>query len=199
MDAAVACSTSLLDVPEIDSCCAAADVTIEFSKCEPYAPLLHHILTEADAAAATATFSLLEWNLWYQVFCGTEDRFSSISAVLEHRHALLDEDDDDGEDDDAADQVPAGFIRSKKAAALSTIEEEDDADDAEEQVFTSMEMRVKAKEAADLRVHKALFSIKWAEKACDGLFADEFNLARKNLHVGTSAGAAAAHRIIHKS
>ena len=104
MDAAVACSTSLLDVPEIDSCCAAADVTIEFSKCEPYAPLLHHILTEADAAAATATFSLLEWNLFYEVFCGCDDRVNSISAVIEHRHALLDQDDDDGEDADAAEQ-----------------------------------------------------------------------------------------------
>ena len=162
--------------------------------------MLHRILTEADAAAATATFDILEWNLFYQVFCGCEDRFSSISAVLERRHALLDQDHDDREDADAAEQVPAGFIRSKKAAALSTIEEDDDdADDAEEQVFTSMEMRVKAKEDADLYVKTASFSIKWAEKACDGLFAVAFNLARTNLHVGTSSVASPAHQTRHQT
>ena len=207
MDDAAACSASLLDAPEIDSCCAAADVTLESSKYEPVAPslgaapLLQPILTEADAQTAIATFDILEWKLFDQVFCGTGDRFSSISAVLEHRHAILNEDDDDVEDDDAVNQVPAGFIRyNKENSALNTIEEDgedDDADDDEEQVFTSMEMRVKAKEDADVHTKKALSSIKWAAKACDGRFADEFNLARENLHTGTSAGAAAAQLIIH--
>jgi hypothetical protein len=180
------------------------DVTIEVSTgCtdEPdatalgAAPVPQRILTDADADAAKATFSLSEFNLFYQFLVDTEDRFISVSKVLQHRYkerVLVAE---------CILYTPAAYPLYDLEEDEEEEEEEDDDDDDEKQVWTPEEMRIKAKKEAEAKVKKALASINAAEKACGGLFADEFKLAREKLRAcmdPLATGAAAAERIIRK-
>ena len=172
------------------------------------APVPQSILTEADADAAKATFSLSEFNLFYQFLVDNKDRFISISEVLRHRYESLVEDDDE-EDDDVEERVLVAecILYTPAAYALYPLEEDeedaddDDDDDDEKQVWTPEEMRIKAKEEAEAKVQTALASIDAAEKAFGGLFADEFKLACEKLQAcmdPLATGAAAAERIIRK-
>ena len=174
------------------------------------APVPQSILTEADADAAKATFSLSEFNLFYQFLVDNKDRFISISEVLRHRYESLVEDDDE-EDDDVEERVLVAecILYTPAVYALYPLEEDeedaddddDDDDDDEKQVWTPEEMRIKAKEEAEAKVQTALASIDAAEKAFGGLFADEFKLACEKLQAcmdPLATGAAAAERIIRK-
>ena len=118
--------------------------------------------------------------------------------------------DDDEEDDDEEERVLVAecILYTPAAYPLYDLEEDeeeeeeeddDDDDDDEKQVWTPEEMRIKAKKEAEAKVKKALASINAAEKACGGLFADEFKLARIRACMDSLAtGAAAAERTIRK-
>ena len=181
--------TPLPEVPEIDSCCAAAAVTVEVSTEEPVAaalgaaPVLQSILTSTEADAATATFSLSEWNLFYQGLVDSGNRYIAIAAVLEHREESLEE-----------------LAMESSAAAVATHAADEEEEEEDEQVLTPDQLRSMAKEDAEAKVIEALASIDAAEKACGGLFTAKFKLAREKLQACTdplAAGAAEAQRIIH--
>ena len=181
--------TPLPEVLEIDSCCAAAEVMVEVSTEEPVAaalgvvPVLQSILNITEADAATATFSPSEWNLFFQGLVDSGDRYTAIIAVLEHR----------------ASEESLGELAIESSAAVAATYAADEEED-DEQVLTPDQLRSRAKNDAEAKVIEALASIDAAEKACGGLFADMFKLAREKLQACTdppAAGAAVAQRIIH--
>ena len=141
------------------------------------APVHQSVLTRAEADAATTTFSLTEFHIFFHALTISDnDRYSAIIAVLEHRESAM--------------------VSSRSAAAAPAADD----DNEDEQVLTPEDLRNKAKEDANAKVIEALASIDTAEEACGGLFADEFKLARETLQACTdplAAGAAAAQNIIH--
>jgi len=140
------------------------------------APVHQSVLTRAEADAATTTFSLTEFHIFFHALTISDnDRYSAIIAVLEHRESAM--------------------VSSRSAAAAPAADD----DNEDEQVLTPEDLRNKAKEDANAKVIEALASIDTAEEACGGLFADEFKLARETLQACTdplAAGAAAAQNII---
>ena len=141
------------------------------------APVHQSVLTTAEADAATATFSLPEFRIFFQGLVISGNRYSAIIAVLKHKES--------------------GMVSSCSAAAAPAA---DEGKKEEEQVLTPQQLRNKAEEDAKAKVIEALASIDNAENTCGGLFAEWFNFARENLEDCTdplAAGAAAAQNIIH--